>query len=169
MLCHGECLMPIACYGVIDFLAKCGNLLFSKTIQEDIMSQAKVDRRKYEKKNRKKLEKQRKIKTTLKCITAALVLGAIVGVPLGIKIYKAQPKFVGDSVIANYVSTYIDENHAADVPSFSSEEEMVEDAATKAIEEITDSSSEETDETSTDETSEVDSEESSETSEDAEK
>ena len=41
------------------------------------MSQEKVDRRKYEKKNRKKLEKQRKIKTALKCIIAALVVGAI--------------------------------------------------------------------------------------------
>lgn len=100
------------------------------------MSQAKVDRRKYEKKNRKKLEKQRRIKTALKCITAALVVGAIFGVPLGIKIYKEQPKFVGDSVLSSFVGNYIDENHAADVPSFSSEEDTVEDAATKEIEEI---------------------------------
>ena len=132
------------------------------------MSQEKVDRKKYEKKNRKKLEKQRKIKTTLKCVTAALILGAIIGVPLGIKIYKAQPKFVGDSVLANYVGTYIDENHAADVPSFSSEEDMVEDAATKAIEEVVGSESEDTDEGDTEETTESDSEESSESSESTE-
>jgi len=102
------------------------------------MSQEKVDKRKYEKKNRKKLEKQRKIKTTLKCIIAALVVGAIVGVPLGIKIYKAQPTFVGDSTLSSYVATYIDENHAADIPTFSSEEDAVTDAAAKAIEEASD-------------------------------
>ena len=104
------------------------------------MSQEKVDRRKYEKKNRKKLEKQRKIRVTLKCIMAALVVGAIFGIPLGIKIYRAQPKFVGDSVLSAYVSNYIDENHAEDIPSFTSEEastdEVLEDDSEDSAETI---------------------------------
>lgn len=116
-----------------------------KTGWEDIMSQEKVDRRKYEKKNRKKLEKQRKVKTALKCIAAAIVVGAIFGVPLGIRIYKEQPKFVGDSVLSAYISNYIDENHAADVPSFSDKEDAVKDAATKAIEEVSGTQEEQTD------------------------
>lgn len=120
------------------------------------MSQEKVDRRKYVKKNRKKLEKQRKIKTALKCIAVAIITGAIFGVPLGIRIYKAQPKFVGDSVLSGYVSNYIDENHAADVPSFTSEEDAVKDAATKATEEASDTQ---------DEAVENDSKDSSETTE----
>ncbi len=108
------------------------------------MSQAKVDRRKYEKKNRKKLEKQRKIKFAVKCIVAALVIGAFIGVPTGISIYKKQPKFVGDSTLKAYVGNYIDESHAADVPDFEAlmnsdkeGEDSSEDAAVdKAIEKI---------------------------------
>ena len=49
------------------------------------------------------------------CITAALIVGAIVGIPLGIKIYKSIPVFVGDSVISSYVGTYIDEHYASEI------------------------------------------------------
>lgn len=100
------------------------------------MSQEKVDKRKYEKKNRKKLEKQRKIRTTVKCVTAALIIGAIVGVPLGIKIYKEQPKMIGDSVLEAFIGTYIDENYATEISMLDNktEESTSEDEVTKAIE-----------------------------------
>lgn len=105
------------------------------------MSQEKVDRRKYEKYNRKKLERQRKIKLTVKCIIAALVIGAIIGVPLGINYYRSIPKFVGDSTLGAFVDNYIEEAHAADVPDFSASEETSEESAedelTDAIEEAT--------------------------------
>ena len=100
------------------------------------MSQEKVDKRKYEKKNRKKLEKQRKIRMTVKCVAAALIIGAIVGVPLGIKIYKEQPKMVGDSVLEAFIGTYIDENYATEISMLDNktEESTSEDEVTKALE-----------------------------------
>lgn len=105
------------------------------------MSQEKVEKRKYEKKNRKKIERQKKIKGMVKCLTTALVIGALVGIPLGIKIYKSQPTFVGDSVLSAYVGNYIDEHYAAEVSGLGTEnaedteEATSEDEVTKAVEE----------------------------------
>lgn len=82
------------------------------------MSQAKVDKRKYEKKNRKEIEKQRKAKFAMKCIIAALVIGAVVGVPLGIQIYRNMPKYVGDSTVSSLVNQYIDDKHSAELSVF---------------------------------------------------
>jgi len=98
------------------------------------MSQEKVERRKYEKYNRKKLERQRKVKLTVKCIIAALVVGAIIGVPLGINYYRSIPKFVGDSTLAAFVGNYIEETHAEDVPDFSASEESSEEESEKSAE-----------------------------------
>ncbi|MCM1179207.1 MAG: hypothetical protein NC347_03040 [Clostridium sp.] len=113
------------------------------------MSQEKVERRKYEKYNRKKLERQRKIKITVKCILAALVLGAIIGVPLGINYYRSIPKFVGDATLSAFVGNYIEEAHASDVPDFSgsseTSEESVEDELIDAIEEAVDAKDSEAD------------------------
>ena len=107
--------------------------------REDNMSQAKVDKRKYEKKHRKEIEKKRKIRMAVKCVTAALVIGAIIGVPMGIKIYKEQPKFVGDSTLEAFIGNYIDENHASDIAVLSqstesTEAQNAEDAISDAIE-----------------------------------
>ncbi|MGN0153082.1 MAG: hypothetical protein ACI4A3_01425 [Lachnospiraceae bacterium] len=131
------------------------------------MSQAKVDKRKYEKKNRKKLEKQRKIKLAVKCIAAALIIGAVIGVPTGIKIYKSQPKFVGDSSLEAFVGNYIDENYASDISGLgtadtTSEEEAVEDELTNAVEEASGSDLEEVDADNVDEVLGTDSTEDSE-------
>ena len=79
------------------------------------MSQAKVDKRKYEKKNRKQLEKKRKARFAAKCIVAALIIGAIVGVPVGVNIYRSIPKFIGDSTLSAFVGEYIDDNHSSEV------------------------------------------------------
>lgn len=52
------------------------------------MSQEKVEKRKYEKLHRKEIEKKRKIKKALGVLAAILVLGIIVGFPLGLQYYN---------------------------------------------------------------------------------
>lgn len=129
------------------------------------MSQAKVDKRKYEKIHRKEIEKKRKIRTTIKCVTAALIIGAIIGVPLGIKIYKEQPKFVGDSTLEAFIGNYIDENHASDIAVLNQTTESTEDtesqdpvdAVSDAIEDATGQKAEEVNSDNIDETLENDS------------
>ncbi len=86
------------------------------------MSQAKVDKRKYEKKHRKEIERKRKVRLAVKCIVAALIVGAVVGVPAGISIYKSIPKFVGDSTLQAFVSNYIDDNYSSDLAVFDTED-----------------------------------------------
>ncbi len=56
------------------------------------MSQAKVDKYKKEKKNREKIKRRKKIKQTACIFLAAIALGALLGVPLGRKIYKDNKK-----------------------------------------------------------------------------
>ena len=56
------------------------------------MSQAKVDKRKLEKKNRAKILRRKKIKQALAIFIAAIAIGALIGVPLGRKIYKENKK-----------------------------------------------------------------------------
>lgn len=88
------------------------------------MSQEKVDKRKYEKQHRKEIEKKRKITTAIRWIGTALVVGAIVGVPLGVTIYNKIPKFVGDSVLEAYVGNYIDEHYSEDLAGIPTDEEL---------------------------------------------
>ena len=56
------------------------------------MSQAKVDKYKKDKKNRKKIIRKQKIKTALAIFAAAIVLGALMGVPLGKTLYNRNKK-----------------------------------------------------------------------------
>ena len=112
------------------------------------------------KKHRKEIEKKRKIRTTIKCVTAALIIGAIIGVPLGIKIYKEQPKFVGDSTLEAFIGNYIDENHASDIAVLNQTTESTEDtesqdpvdAVSDAIEDATGQKAEEVNSDNIDET-----------------
>lgn len=99
------------------------------------MSQAKVDKRKYEKKHRKEIERKKKIKTTVTCVVAALIIGSIIGVPLGIRIYRSIPKFVGDSTLEAFVANYIDENYASDIAVLNNTEESTEESAEENSEE----------------------------------
>ena len=123
------------------------------------MSQAKVDKRKYEKVHRKEIEKKRKIKTTVKCITAALIIGAIIGVPTAYNIYKSIPKFVGDSTLEAFVSDYIDTNHASDIAVLkeddtteaTTESTEIEDVIQDAVEEATGKETEKVDAENVDE------------------
>ncbi len=109
------------------------------------MSQAKVDKRKYEKVHRKEIERKRKIATAVKCVVAALIIGAIIGIPTGIRIYREMPKFVGDATLASFIGNYIDENYASDIEVLNSSEDTADttestdpvDAVSDAIEKAT--------------------------------
>lgn len=100
------------------------------------MSQEKVDKRKYEKHHRKEIERKKKIKTAVTCISAALIVGAVVGIPLGIKIYKEQPKFVGDSTLKAFVANYIDESYSEDVELVKKKAEETEATETTEVEDV---------------------------------
>ena len=52
------------------------------------MSQAKVDRYKEEKKNRKTIQKKKKAKQVVEILVCAAILGALVGFPLGRHMYQ---------------------------------------------------------------------------------
>ena len=130
------------------------------------MSQEKVDKRKYEKQHRKEIERKRKVRLTVKCIIVALIIGAAVGVPTGIKIYKNQPKFVGDSTVEAYIGNYIDENYASEISGLgtteaTTESEATEDEVTKAVEDAVGSDAETVNEDNVDEVLGTDTEESS--------
>lgn len=84
-------------------------------LQEEYMSQKKVDERKYLKKHRKEIERKKKTKTIVTCVVICLLLGAAIGVPTGINIYKKMPKFVGDATLSSFVANYIDENYSEEV------------------------------------------------------
>lgn len=130
------------------------------------MSQEKVDKRKYEKQHRKEIERKRKVGLAVKCIIAALIIGAAVGVPTGIKIYKNQPKFVGDSTVEAYIGNYIDENYASEISGLgtteaTTESETTENDVTKAVEDAVGSDVETVNEDNVDEVLGTDTEESS--------
>lgn len=130
------------------------------------MSQEKVDKRKYEKQHRKEIERKRKVRLTVKCIIVALIIGAAVGVPTGIKIYKNQPKFVGDSTVEAYIGNYIDENYASEISGLgtteaTTESETTENEVTKAVEDAVGSDVETVNEDNVDEVLGTDTEESS--------
>ena len=58
------------------------------------MSQSKVDKRKYEKKNRAAIMKREKRKKILGWCIFGVLVGCILAATLGVKIYKAIPKYV---------------------------------------------------------------------------
>lgn len=96
------------------------------------MSQAKVDQRKYEKKHRKELERKRKISTAVKCIVVALILGVVIGIPAGLSIYNSIPKYVGDSSLEAFITTYFNDNYASDMEEM--KERMTSTETTESVE-----------------------------------
>ena len=56
------------------------------------MSQEKVDRHKKEKKNRERDKKIKKLKQALAAFICAILIGAIIGIPLGKKLYNDKKK-----------------------------------------------------------------------------
>lgn len=69
------------------------------------MSQEKVDKRKYEKQHRKQIEKKRKIKTALIVIGCALVIGAIIGFPIGYFYYNKHKEDAALDQLYDMLST----------------------------------------------------------------
>lgn len=68
------------------------------------MSQSKVDKRKYEKKNRAAIMKREKRKKILGWCIFGVLVGCILAATLGVKIYKAIPKYVEAEKLGAYVS-----------------------------------------------------------------
>ena len=121
---------------------------------------------KCEKQHRKEIERKRKAKFAVKCLIAGLIIGAAIGVPTGIKIYRNQPKFVGDSTLGAYIANYIDENYASEISGLGNTETTTEaastqDEVTKAVEDATGSDLEKVDADNVDEVLGTDTEESS--------
>lgn len=71
------------------------------------MSQAKVDKRKYEKIHRKELERKRKIKVVATTIVTCIVIGALVGFPIGYRYYKSLPVFLSSEEVDDYIKGYV--------------------------------------------------------------
>ncbi|MGN0396019.1 MAG: hypothetical protein ACI4EF_11710 [Coprococcus sp.] len=69
------------------------------------MSQSKVERRKYEKKNRAAIMKKQKIKKAAAITLTVIIILGIFGGTVGYQIYKAMPKYVKadklESVVEN--------------------------------------------------------------------
>ncbi len=69
-----------------------GRIINLRTVKVVNMSQAKVDRYKKEKKNRAKEIKLNKLKKAFTVFIIALLLGAVIGIPLGKAIYRYEKK-----------------------------------------------------------------------------
>lgn len=74
------------------------------------MSQSKVDQRKYEKKHRKEILRKQKIKKVIAVTATIVVIAAIVGSVVGVKIYKAIPKYVAASGLSSTVDKAWEDN-----------------------------------------------------------
>lgn len=79
------------------------------------MSQDKVDKKKYVKKHRKEIERKRKAKTILVVICVCLIIGAAIGIPIGVNAYKNMPKIIGDATLKSFVANYIDEHYQEEI------------------------------------------------------
>lgn len=73
------------------------------SLEKGVMSQSKVDKKKYEKKHRKEILRKQKIKKIIAITVTIVVIAAIVGSVAGVKIYKAIPKYVDASSLSEYV------------------------------------------------------------------
>jgi hypothetical protein len=74
------------------------------------MSQAKVDKRKQEKKNRASIKKKKKIKKIAGYSIFGIIVGCILGGTIGVKIYKSIPKYVDSDKFGAYVNEVWAEN-----------------------------------------------------------
>ena len=100
------------------------------------MSQAKVDRYKEEKKNRKTIQKKRKAKQVVEILVCAAILGALVGFPLGRHAYQKNyetrqaNKTINASVYDYWAQQYWAANYTGYVfPTASNSDATPEDAS----------------------------------------
>lgn len=86
------------------------------------MSQSKVDKRKYEKKNRAAIMKREKRKKILGWCIFGVLVGCILAATLGVKIFKAIPKYVEAEKLGAYVSqTWAEQGYGSIFPATSSD------------------------------------------------
>ncbi len=90
------------------------------------MSQSKVEQRKYEKKHRAEIAKKQKRKKILNWCIFGVFVGCILAATLGVKIYKAIPKYIEVDKLNAYVSQVWAENGYGDY--FSSDDASETDA-----------------------------------------
>ena len=94
------------------------------------MSQTKVDKRKYEKKNRAAIMKREKRKKILGWCIFGVLVGCILAATLGVKIYKAIPKYVEAEKLGAYVSqTWAEQGYGS---YFENSSTATEDTASEA-------------------------------------
>ncbi len=82
------------------------------------MSQSKVDKRKYEKKNRASIMKKQKAKKVAAITLTVFIILAIFGGTAGYKIYKAIPKYVQADKLESVVEkTWKDNGYEGVLPA----------------------------------------------------
>lgn len=74
------------------------------------MSQEKVDKRKYEKYHRKEIEKKNRMKITVTTIVSVVIVGMIIGIPLGYKLYEMMPRTISPNTLDAWVSAYVSDH-----------------------------------------------------------
>lgn len=125
--------------------------------KKGIMSQSKVDQRKYEKKHRKEIMRKQKIKKVAAITATIVVIAAIVGSVVGVKIYKAIPKYVSASGLNSVIDDTWNKDYGALYTATASDAEKSDSdgAAETDTEEVSDTASDSETETEADTQSET--------------
>ena len=125
--------------------------------KKGIMSQSKVDQRKYEKKHRKEIMRKQKIKKVVAITATIVVIAAIVGSVVGVKIYKAIPKYVSASGLNSVIDDTWNKDYGALYTATASDVEKSDSdgAAETDTEEVSDTASDSETETEADAQSET--------------
>ena len=124
--------------------------------KKGIMSQSKVDQRKYEKKHRKEIMRKQKIKKVAAITATIVVIAAIVGSVVGVKIYKAIPKYVSASGPNGVIDDTWEKNYGSLYTATASDaEEETDTAVDTDTEEASDTASDSETETEADTQSET--------------
>lgn len=114
------------------------------------MSQSKVEKRKYEKKNRAAIMKRQKMKKIAGWCIFGVLVGCILAATLGVRIYKAIPKYVEAEKLGAFVSqTWAENGYGEYFPATASDAEDTEDIDSDSTEATDSDSTEDTSDTAT--------------------
>lgn len=121
------------------------------------MSQSKVEKRKYEKKNRAAIMKRQKMKKIAGWCIFGVLVGCILAATLGVRIYKAIPKYVEAEKLGAFVSqTWAENGYGEYFPATASDaEDDTEDTDSDSTEATEDADSDNADSDSTEDTSDT--------------
>lgn len=96
------------------------------------MSQSKVEKRKYEKKNRAAIMKRQKMKKIAGWCIFGVLVGCILAATLGVRIYKAIPKYVEAEKLGAFVSqTWAENGYGEYFPATASDAEDTDSDSTE--------------------------------------